>query len=113
MQRRRPIKQTISLHHTLAAFAKTACELADALPPGPERDALLEEGTAGRHRLSSPRSARLDWIAAADEVAHAARGLGLLSPSDLADRFDRCHAVERLRALRRPIGASTAALSAT
>lgn len=43
MQRRRPIKQTISLHHTLAAFAKTACELADALPPGPERDALLRK----------------------------------------------------------------------
>jgi hypothetical protein len=60
MQRRRRIKQTISLHDTLAAWTKAARELADALPPGPERDALVMKAqridTAShlQDRLGSP-----------------------------------------------------------
>ena len=41
MQRRRRIKQTVSLHDRLADWAKTARELAAELPPGPERNTLL------------------------------------------------------------------------
>jgi hypothetical protein len=44
MQRRR-FKQTISLKDRLASFSKEAREHADALPPGPERDALLKKAS--------------------------------------------------------------------
>jgi hypothetical protein len=43
---------------------------------------------------------QLPRLAAADVIAHAARELALLSLAGLAVRFDRCHAVGGLRALR-------------
>jgi hypothetical protein len=57
MQRRGRIKQTISLHDTLAAWTKAARELADALPPGPERDALLRKA-----RRADTASHLQDWL---------------------------------------------------
>ena len=42
MQHRR-LEQNLSLHDRLAALAKVAREQAAALPPGPERDALLKK----------------------------------------------------------------------
>jgi hypothetical protein len=57
MQRRRRIKQTISLHDRLAAWAKAARELADALPAGPERDALLRKA-----RRADTASHLQDWL---------------------------------------------------
>jgi hypothetical protein len=44
MQRRRRIKQTVSLHDRLAAWAKAARELGDALPP-----LFKEGGTPGEY----------------------------------------------------------------
>ena len=43
MQRHRRPKQTISLKERLASFAKDIREKALRLPPGTERDALLEK----------------------------------------------------------------------
>ncbi len=42
MQHRRRFKQVLSLHDRLAAWAKEVRQQADALPPGPERDAMLK-----------------------------------------------------------------------
>ena len=42
MQRRR-FKQFLSLQDRLAAWASTVRKQASALPPGPERDALLKK----------------------------------------------------------------------
>jgi len=42
MQRRRRFKQNISLQDRLTAWANEVRERAKALPPGPERDALLK-----------------------------------------------------------------------
>jgi len=42
MQHRRRFKQVLSLRDRLAAWAKEVRQQADALPPGPERDALLK-----------------------------------------------------------------------
>ena len=41
--KRRRFKQTLSLQDRLAAWATEVREQADALPPGPERDALLKK----------------------------------------------------------------------
>jgi hypothetical protein len=57
MQRRRRIRQTISLRDSLAAFAKIARELADALPPGSERDSLLT-----RARRANNASNLENWL---------------------------------------------------
>lgn len=57
MQRRRRIKQTVSLHDRLAEWAKTTRELAAELPPGPERDALLT-----RARRADTASHWDEWI---------------------------------------------------
>jgi hypothetical protein len=43
MLKRRRFKQTESLHERLASFAKNARQRAEALPPGPEREALIKK----------------------------------------------------------------------
>jgi hypothetical protein len=41
--KRRRFKQNVSLQDRLNEFAKNAREQADALPPGPEREALIKK----------------------------------------------------------------------
>jgi hypothetical protein len=43
MQHRRRFKQSISFHDRLATWAAQVHELASSLPPGPERDQLLQK----------------------------------------------------------------------
>jgi len=43
MQKRRRLKQTVSLADRLARFAKEVGEKASSLPPGPARDELLNK----------------------------------------------------------------------
>ena len=43
MNERRRFKQDISLHDRLSAWAKTVRAQAAELPPGPEREALLQK----------------------------------------------------------------------
>jgi hypothetical protein len=45
MQRRRRFKQQLSLQDRLTAWAKEVREQAATLPPGPEREALLEKAS--------------------------------------------------------------------
>lgn len=40
---RRRFKQKLSLQERLALWLKEVAETADALPPGPERDALMQK----------------------------------------------------------------------
>jgi len=55
MQRRR-FNQTESLQDRIASFAREAREKASRLPPGPERDALLEKA-----RLADTGAHLEDW----------------------------------------------------
>jgi hypothetical protein len=45
MQRRRRLKQTVSLRDRLNAWATEVRERAKTLPPGPERDAQLKRAS--------------------------------------------------------------------
>ncbi len=59
MQRRRRFKQQSSLQERLSAFAKGVRKEAEALPPGPEREAQLK------------RASRADVAAHLDEWANS------------------------------------------
>jgi cell division protein FtsB len=56
MQRRRRIKQTVSLNDRLATFAEQLKAKATELRPGPERDALLK-----RARIADTASHIDEW----------------------------------------------------
>ena len=43
MQKRRRFKQQLTLQYRIAAWSKQVEEQAAALPPGPDRDALLKK----------------------------------------------------------------------
>ena len=45
MQKRRRFKQTVSLQERLVAFANELREKAAVIPPGPERDDLLDRAS--------------------------------------------------------------------
>ena len=53
MVERRRFKQQMSLEDRLAEFAKTARTVAALLPPGAEKDEMLQEGVPGRSGCSS------------------------------------------------------------
>jgi hypothetical protein len=57
VSKRRRFKQTVSFRERLASFAKTARERASRLPPGSEKDAMLEKAR------QADTAARLDaWM---------------------------------------------------
>ncbi|OMI05977.1 hypothetical protein BSN85_23920 [Bradyrhizobium brasilense] len=62
MQKRRRIKQTVSLADRLARFAKEAGERASSLPPGPAKDELLKKVRQAETAL------RLEAWTASDEA---------------------------------------------